>query len=329
MIISRLSRNTKSSASFKNEIIKRDFERFKKMIKDKTFLSSRSSRRDFENVETQSKSQRFDFDSNSSIIFASFITSALSIISASSIISVSSIIFVFSIIFALSNSVTNSIFDEMNRNVLIHLLTTLISSFAESSNVFVVDIIANSSSIRISTLLIEFVVIIAKKSTTFDEFSNFDEFFAKKEERRRNFLQKMKSHEQRRIIDDFSVFVSNSTRDSLFFVTRVTTSFRNVIVFFFRTSKTSRRRNVVETKSDESFIDRLVIEEKNDDELTDENDDELSNCIKCCRVSMSCRRVIDIACAKCFKQKQTCISICFRFAFFEDFLLITLNSYSI
>jgi hypothetical protein len=177
--------------------------------------------------------------------------------------------------------------------------------------------------------LIESVVIIAEKSTTFDEFSNFDEFLAKKEERRRNFLQKMKNHEQRRVIDDSSVFVSSSTRDSFSSVTRVTTSFRNVVASSFRTSKTSRRRNVDETKSDESFIDRLVVEEKNDDELIDENDDEFSNCIKYYRVSMSCRRVIDIACAKCFKQKQICISICFRFAFLKDFLLMTLNFCSI
>jgi hypothetical protein len=205
----------------------------------------------------------------------------------------------------------------MNRNVLVRLLTILISLFAESLNIFVVDNVANSSSIRTSILLIEFVVIIAKKSTTFDEFSNFDEFLAKEEKRRRNFVKKMKNHEQRRIIDDFSVFISSSTRDFLSFVTRVTTSFRNVIVLSSsRISKSSRRQNVVKTKFDESFIDRFVVEEKNDDELIDENDDEFSNCIKCCRVSMFCRRVIDIACAKCFKQKQTCISIYFRFAFF-------------
>ncbi len=322
MIISRLSRNTKSSVSFRNEIIKRDFERFKKMIKNKTILRSRSSRRDSENVETQSKSQQIDFDSNSSIIFASFITSAFSIISASSIIFVSSIIsvsliiFALSIISALSNFVTNSIFDEINRNVLIRLLTTLISSFAESSNVFVADIVADSFSIWTSILLIESLVIIAERSTTFDEFSNFDEFLVREKERRRNFLQKMKDHEQRRVIDDSSVFVSSSTRDSLLSVTRVTTSSRNVVALLSRTSKTSRRRNVVETKSDESFIDRFVVEKKNDDELIDENDDEFSNCIKCCRVSMFCRRVIDIACARCFRQKQTCISICLRFAFF-------------
>jgi hypothetical protein len=145
---------------------------------------------------------------------------------------------------------------------LIRLLTTLISSFAESSNVFVADIVPNSFSIRILILLIEFVVIIAKRSTTFDEFSNFDEFLVKKKERRRIFLQKMKNHEQRRIINDSSVFVSSSTRDLFLSVTRVTTSFRNVVVFSSRTSKTSRRRNVVETKFDESFIDRFVVEKK-------------------------------------------------------------------
>jgi hypothetical protein len=166
--------------------------------------------------------------------------------------------------------------------------------------------------------VIESVVIIAKESTTFDEFLDFDEFLAKEEKRRRNFLKKMKNHEQRRVIDEFSVFISNSTRDLLSFVTRVTTSLRNVVVLSSsRISKTSRRRNIVETKRDESFIDRFVAEEKNDDdELIDKNDDEFSNCVKCCRVSMSCRRVIDIACARCSKQKQACISICFRFAFF-------------
>jgi hypothetical protein len=218
-------------------------------------------------------------------------------------------------------SIQNSIFEEMNRNVLIRLLTTLISSFAESSNVFAADIVANSSSIRISIFMIEFVVIIAKKSTTHDEFSNFDEFLAKKKKRRRNFLRKMKNHEQRRVIDDFSVFVSISTHDFIFFVTRVSTSFRNVVAFFVfsRISKTSRRRNVVKTKFDESFITRLVVEKKNENEFIDENDDEFSNCVKCCRVSMSCRRVNDIACAKCSRQKQTCVSICFRFTFLEDF----------
>ncbi len=323
MINSRFSRNTKSSASFKDEIIKREFERFKKMIKSKTFVNSRSSRRDLEDVETTSIFFRFVVDSKSSIIFAFFIafTSTFFIIVVSTffVILVSiSFVTLFLVFAFFDESIQNSIFEEMNRNVLIRLLTTLISSFSESSNVFVADIVANSLSIRTSIFMIEFVVIIAKESTTLNEFSDFDEFLAKEKERRRNFLRKMKSHEQRRIIDDFFVFVSISTRDLISSVTRVSMSFRNVVTSFAfsRTSKTSRRRNVVETKFDESFIIRFVVEKKNEDELIDENDDELLNCVKCCRVSMSCRRVNDIACARCSKQKQACVSICFRFTFF-------------
>jgi hypothetical protein len=183
MINSRLSRDTKLSAFFKNEIIKREFERFKKMIKSKTLVNSRSSRRDFENVETKSKSQRFVVDLMSFIIFAFFVTFALTFF----VIFTFSIIFAFSISFASSiifvtfiDFVTNSIFDEMNRNVLIRLLTILISSLVELSNVFVVDIIAKSLSIRILIFMINFVVIIAEKSTTFEKFSNFEEFLARK-----------------------------------------------------------------------------------------------------------------------------------------------------
>jgi hypothetical protein len=333
----RLSRGTKLPAPSKNEIVKRESERPKKMIKDKTLLNPRPPRRDPEDVETESKPQRsvvgsvplitsapsVTFALTSFVISASLIISASSIISASWVISAPSAISVTSI-----DLVADPIFDGMNRDVLIRLLTTLISSSAESSNVFVVDIVVDSSSARTSAFVIESVVITAEASTTLDEFSDFDEFLARKE-KRRNFLKKMKSHEQRRVIDFSSVFVSSSTRDLLFSVTRVTTSFRNVVALSSRISKTSRRRNVVETKSDELSIDRLVVEKKNDDELIDENDDEFSNCIKCCRVSMSCRRVIDIACARCSRQKQVCISICLRFAFFEEFLLIMLDFCSI
>jgi hypothetical protein len=115
-------------------------------------------------------------------------------------------------------------------------------------------------------------------------------------------------------------FLFRARRATLFLLSRASrrrfamSSFS--FLFEFRISKISRRRNVIETKSDKSFIDRFVVEEKNDDEFIDENDNEISNCVKCCRVSMSCRRVIDIVYAKCFKQKQVCISICLQFAFF-------------
>jgi hypothetical protein len=139
MIISRLSRSTKSSASSKNEIIKREFERFKKIIKNKTSVNSRSFRRDSDEVETESNSQRFVVDSTSFIISASFVivvsTSSVTIVFASSIT-------LFSISASFDESIVNSIFEEMNRDVLIRLLTILISFFADFANVSVADLIS-------------------------------------------------------------------------------------------------------------------------------------------------------------------------------------------
>ncbi len=179
MTNSRFSRDTKFSASSKNEIIKRESERFKKMIKNKTFINLRSFRRDLEDVETTSIFFRFVVDSKSFIISAFFIaftsTSFIIVVSTSFVTFVSIFFVTLSLVSAFSDKSTqNSIFEEMNRNVLIRLLTTLISSFSESSNVFVVDIVANSFSIRISIFMIESVVIIAEESTTLNDFSDFD-----------------------------------------------------------------------------------------------------------------------------------------------------------
>jgi hypothetical protein len=49
------------------------------------------------------------------------------------------------------------------------------------------------------------------------DFENLNDIFAKKQKRRQNLKLKMMNHEQRRVIDDFSFFVSKSTRDSCFF----------------------------------------------------------------------------------------------------------------
>ncbi len=111
------------------------------------------------------------------------------------------------------------------------------------------------------------------------------------------------NHEQRRVINDFSFLVSKSTRDLI--------SFRIVSAFaFFRNSR--NRRIVVKMKIEEAFIARFVVEE-NENKLIDDNNEELSDCVKFCRVLVSCRRIADIACACCARQKQVCVSIRFRF----------------
>jgi hypothetical protein len=134
MINSRSSRDTKSFVSFdfKNEIFKRDFERFKKIIKNKTFVNSRSFRRDSENVET--KSQHFVIHSMSFIIFAFFVTfvSTFFVIVVSIFFVI--VIFAFSItlsfVFAFfDESIVNLMFEKMNRDVLVRFLTILIFFF--------------------------------------------------------------------------------------------------------------------------------------------------------------------------------------------------------
>jgi hypothetical protein len=318
MINSRLSRDTKLSASFKNEVIKRESERFKKMIKNKTFVNSRSSRRDSENVET--KSQRFVVDSMSFIIFASFVT----FVSTSSVTVIfASFVTLLSVSASLDESIVNSMFEEMNRDVLIRFLTILISFFADLVNVFVADLI----SIQITASAVDSFVTFASKLIIEIDFENLNDVLVRKQKRRQNLKLEMMNHEQRRVIDDFSFFVSDSTRDSIFFRSRASTSLRAVSAFAL--SRTSRnRRIVVKTKIEETFIAQLVVEE-NEDDFMNENDEELSDCVKCCRVFVSCRRVADIACARCARQKQACISIRFRFAiqeFLSNYIKFQLDS---
>jgi cation transport ATPase len=129
------------------------------MIKSKTFVNSRSSHRDSENVETKSNSFRFVVDSKSLIIFASFVT-----FTSTSFINVVWISFVtlifaffvtlFSVSAFLDESIVNSTFEEMNRDVLIRLFTTLISFFVDFANVF----ITNSTSIQSTIFVIDFFV---------------------------------------------------------------------------------------------------------------------------------------------------------------------------
>jgi hypothetical protein len=62
-----------------------------------------------------------------------------------------------------------------------------------------------------------------------------------------------------------------------------------------------------------------------DNEDLDVNDDNRSNCIQCCRISIDCRRIASIACSKCCKQKIACISICFEFV--SDVLLFNFHKF--
>jgi hypothetical protein len=211
----------------------------------------------------------------------------------------------------------------MNCDVLIRFLTILISFLADLANVFVAD----SISIQITASAIDLFVTFVSEFIIEIDFENLNDVLAKEQKRRQNLKLKMMYHEQRRVIDDFSFLVSNSTRDSISLRFRVSTSFRAVSVSaLFRTSR--NRRIVVKMKTEEAFIVQFVVEE-NENNLMNENDEELSDCVKCCRVLVSCRHVADIACVRCARQKQACISIRFRFViqkFLFNYIKFQLNS---
>jgi hypothetical protein len=194
----------------------------------------------------------------------------------------------------------------MNRDVLIRLLTILIFFSADLAMS-----ITNSISIQTTASVIDSVVTFALESIIEIDFENLSDVLVKEQERRQNLKLEMMNHDQRRVIDDFSFFFSNSTRDSISLRSRASTSFRIVSAFaFFRISR--NRRIIVKTKIEEAFIVQFAVEE-NENELIDANDEELSDCVKYCRVLVSCRRLVGVACARCARQKQTCISIRFRF----------------
>jgi hypothetical protein len=211
----------------------------------------------------------------------------------------------------------------MNRDVLIRLLTILISFFADLANVSVAD----SISVQTTASAVDFFVTSVSESTIGIDFENLNDVLVRKQKRRQNLKLKMMNHEQRRVIDDFFFLVSDSTRGSISSRSRASTSFRAVSAFAL--SRTSRnRRIVVKTKIEEAFIAQFVVEENGND-FMNENDEELSDCVKCCRVFVSCRRVADIACVRCARQKQACISIRFRFViqeFLSNYIRFQLDS---
>jgi hypothetical protein len=74
-------------------------------------------------------------------------------------------------------------------------------------------------------------------------------------------------------------------------------------------------RILIVSKTNEFSRDARDVINDDDDEKSNVNDDNRSNCIRCCRISIDCRRIANIVCNKFFKQKIACISIRFEFVY--------------
>jgi hypothetical protein len=92
----------------------------------------------------------------------------------------------------------------------------------------------------------------------------------------------------------FSVFVRFIRVDSFFII----------IIRILRTSTKKRINIVIVSKIDEFSRDARDVMNDDDDKESNVNDDNRSNCIQYCRISIDCRRIASIVCDKCFKQKM-------------------------
>jgi hypothetical protein len=114
-------------------------------------------------------------------------------------------------------------------------------------------------------------------------------------------------------VSSLSFFVSARSSVSVRFI-RVDSLFI-IITRISRISTKRRFKILIVSKTDEFSRDARDVMNDDDDEASDVNDDNRSNCIRCCRISIDCRRIANIVCDKCSRQKIACISIRFEFVY--------------
>jgi hypothetical protein len=124
------------------------------------------------------------------------------------------------------------------------------------------------------------------------------------------------AHDQNRVQERTQIYVNvSSLSSSAFARSFVSVRFIRVDSLFIiitRISRISTKRRfkiLIVSKTDEFSRDARDVMNDDDDEAFDVNDDNRSNCIRCCRISIDCRRIASIVCDRCFKQKIACISI--------------------
>jgi hypothetical protein len=123
-------------------------------------------------------------------------------------------------------------------------------------------------------------------------------------------------HDQNRVQETIQIYV-NVFSLNFFVFARFSVSVRFIrvdsfFIIIIRTSRISTKKRfkiLIVSKIDEFSRDARDVMNDDDDEILDVNDDNRSNCIRCCRISINCHRIASIVCDKCFKQKIACISI--------------------
>jgi hypothetical protein len=191
--------------------------------------------------------------------------------------------------------------------------------FSFETNFFEIDFVAifvmNFSLIDSITIFVIFVIVsivIFEMIEIVDDLNMNDiNILLKKYDRARTklFRNDLDVHDQNRVQKKIQIYVNVSSLNFFIFAR----SFR--VVSFDITSRISRIsikrrfRILIVSKTDEFSRDRHAMMNDDDDEKLNVKDDNRSNYIRCCRLSINCRHVANIICDKCFKQKIACISI--------------------
>jgi hypothetical protein len=135
------------------------------------------------------------------------------------------------------------------------------------------------------------------------------------------------AHDQNRVQKKIQIYV-NVFSLSFFVFARFSVSVRfirvdSLFIIITRISRTLTKKRIkilIVSKTDEFSRDARDVMNDDDDEKSNVNDDNRSNCIRCCCISINCHRIANIVCDKCFKQKIACISIRFEFVYWSFFI---------
>jgi hypothetical protein len=318
----RLNRDTKASASSRNEIDKFVRKsRVKKKDKDKisalrdsSMRDPRSSRDSVSEPESQSESS-----SQSELAVDSFTVASVALVAfVVSIASVASIV---------SVSIDNATLLE----VLLQLLSfssETISSSIDSVATSVATFVTNSFSIDSITTFVASVIVstvtLEMIEVVDDSNMNDIDVLLKKYDRAQTKLLRsdFDAHDQNRVqertqiyVNVFSLSSSASARSSVSVRFIRVDSLFIIITRISRISTKKRSKILIVSKTDEFSRDARDVMNDDDDETSDVNDDNRSNCIRCCRISVDCRRIANIVCGRCSRQKIACISIRFEFVY--------------
>jgi hypothetical protein len=273
--------------------------------------------RSFRDFVFESESQRESESQSESSSQFEFVVDSFIIVFVALVAFIVSIVSVASIVFV---SIDNATLLKMLLQLLFFSFETIsfsIDSAAISVAIFVATFVTNFFSINLITIF-EMIEIVD------DSNMNDIDVLLKKYDRAQTklFRNDLDVHDQNRVQKKIQIYI-NVFSLNFFVSARFSVSVRfirvdSLFIIITRISRISTKKRIkilIVSKIDEFSRDARDMMNDDNDEKINVNDDNRLNCIRCCRISIDCRRIANIVCDRCFKQKIACISIRFEFVY--------------